>query len=252
MKKSICLVGFCLMAFAPLAGATEYALQFTPNPGYRGLVVAGYSFDQNGDVVGNCSYYTVSSGGGSGKGGGSHRGSTKDYLQTCTWDLYGNLLKVTPGAPAIPTPVSFNGTTVIFAKNANGDATGTDLALPERGFVTSPGAHYTWLTPQHRGVLTYQMAYALTATLKSDGDMPLDITTVTPSALNAAVSLKSTTCMEKPLSKGETCSITVTYDDTKLTSADGVLLDTLRIDLTSNAGAGHDFIQVYTLIVAKH
>lgn len=68
MKKTIGLLAFCLVLFAPLAGAYEYPLQFNANPGYRGLVVAGYQF-LGTDVVGNCSYYTVS-GGGSGKGGG--------------------------------------------------------------------------------------------------------------------------------------------------------------------------------------
>ena len=163
INKAIGLVEFCLLAFAlaPLAGATEYPLQFTPNPGYRGLTVAGYAFNADGDVVGNCSYFTLS---GSNKGGG-HGGAIKTYSQTCTWDLYGNLLKVTPGSLPLPEPVSFNGTQVIFAVNANGDTTGTDLGLPEHGFVSTPGAHYTWLTPQNKGVLTYQMAYTLTASL---------------------------------------------------------------------------------------
>jgi len=253
MKKLIGLVGFGLMVFAPLAGATEYPLQFTPNPGYRGLTVAGYSFDNNGtEVVGNCSYYTLSGSSGSGKGGGNHGSKTKNYLQTCRWDLYGNLLSVTPGAPAVPAPLHVNGTQVVFAVNANGDTTGTDLALSARGFVTTPGAHYTWLTPQHNGVLTYQMAYTLSVTLKSDGDVPLDITAVTPGALHGAVALKKTDCMDGAIAKGHTCSITVSYDDTRLTSPSGLLLDTLRIDLSSNAGASHDFIQNYTLIVAKH
>jgi hypothetical protein len=44
---------------------------------------------------------------------------------------------------------------------------------------------------------------------------------------------------------GQTCSITVTYDDTK---TNGLASDTLRIDLTSNAGAVHDFIQNFTII----
>jgi len=251
MNKAIGLVGFCLMAFAPLAGATEYPLQFTPNPGYRSLIVAGYAFNADGNVVGNCSYYTLSGSSGSGKGGG-HGSTVTNYSQTCTWDVYGNLLTVTPGLLQLPQPVSFNGTQTIFAINASGDSTtGTDLALPERGFVTTPGAHYTWLTPQNRGVLTYQMAYTLTASLKSEGDIPLVITNVAPSALLGSAILKSTTCMDKPLQKGDTCSITVIYDDTTLTSPDGALQDTLRLDLTSNGGAAQDFIQPYTLIVAK-
>jgi len=74
-------------------------LHFTPNPGYRGLVVVRYKFSADGShVIGNCSYYTI---------------------------------------------------------------TGAD-ALPERGFVSPSGAHYTRLTPQHDDVL-HQMVDTLTA-----------------------------------------------------------------------------------------
>jgi len=76
MKGSLSLLAFCLPLFAAVAEATEYPLQFTPNAGYRGLVVAGYRFENN-EVVGNCSYYTVSSSG------------TLTFDQTCRWDLSG-------------------------------------------------------------------------------------------------------------------------------------------------------------------
>lgn len=69
MKGSIKFVALCLVVFASVAGAYEYPLQFTPTPGYRGLVVAGYQITGN-PVVGNCSCYTVSGNSG-GKGGGS-------------------------------------------------------------------------------------------------------------------------------------------------------------------------------------
>jgi len=251
MKSSMSLIALSLAVFAPLVGATEYPLQFTPNPGYRGLVVAGYTFSPDGQqVIGNCSYYTVSSGG-SGKGGGSR--ATKTYAQTCTWDLNGNLISMVKGALPIPVPLYVNGSQIIYAVNAAGDSTGADSVLPGKGFVSTPGAHYTWLTPQNHGVLQ-QMVYTLTATLTSDGDVPLDVTEVTPSALQGAVKLvqpadpNSTNCIgeTKP---GATCTITVQYDPTKLTSPIGLVLDTLRIDLTSNAGAGHDFMQVFTIVV---
>jgi hypothetical protein len=54
--------------------AYEYKLQFTPQAGARGLVVAGYQFD-GGTVVGNCSYDTVSAG----SGRGSHGKTTHHY-----------------------------------------------------------------------------------------------------------------------------------------------------------------------------
>ena len=256
MKISMIPIAFSLAVFAPLADATEFALQFTPNAGYRGLIVAGYRFSTDGkNVIGNCSYYTVS-GGVSGKGGGTH-GTTKVYAQTCTWDLNGNLVPggVKPGLPSIPLPIKVNGTQVIYAMNAAGDTTGTDLALPEHGFVSTPGPDYQWVTPQNHGIL-HHMVYTLSATLKSTGDMPLEVTAVQPSALFGKVTLvpptdpKQTNCIgeTKP---GDSCTITVTYDPTKLTSPIGFILDTLRIDLTSNAGAGHDFIQAFTVIVPR-
>jgi hypothetical protein len=246
MKRSLHLIAPCLIAFANVAGAYEYPLQFTPNPGYRGLIVAGYAFQDN-TVIGNCSYYTVSSGG-SGKGGGvgtvPHR-----YQQTCKWDLFGNLLSVTPGAPAVPAPVSTNGGVVVYATNANGISTGTDSKLAGRGFVNTPGAHYTWITPSHTAV-ALNMVYTLVTTLKSDGDVPLDIAAVAPSAQLAAVTLKSTTCIGQ-IAVGKTCSVTLTYDPTGLSSATGLAYDTLRVDLTSNAGEAHDFIQKYTIILPE-
>jgi len=236
-------VSFCLVLFAPLAGAYEYPLQFTPNPGYRGLVVAGYQF-QGSDVVGNCSYYTVS--GGSGKGGGGGH-TVKNYNQTCKWDLHGNLLSVTPGAPAIPQPLYTTGTQTVYAVDASGDATGSDSKLAEHGFVNTQGGHYTWLTPMSNAVL-HQVVYNLVATLKSDGDVPVDISAVAPSALHGTVTLKGTTCIGQ-IKVGATCSIDVTYDPTKLTGSDGLAYDTVHIDLTSDASASHDFIQNYTILL---
>ena len=247
MKKMISLAVFCLAVFAPLAGAYEYPLQFTPNAGYRGLVVAGYGFDANNDVVGNCSYFTVSGNSGSGKGGGGHAPVNKSYLQTCKWDMYGNLLGVTQGAPAIPSPVSTDGSKLIFAINANGQSTGVDVKNTGHGFVRTPGPHYTWLTPASNGVL-HQFVYTLSATLKSDGDVPVDITAVAATALNGTAVVQSTTCNGQ-IEVDATCAITVTYDPTNLASSTGLASDTLRIELTSSAGASHDFVQNYTVIL---
>jgi len=247
MTKSIGLVAFCLLGISRLAVAYEYPLQFKANPGYRGLVVAGYKF-QGSNVVGNCSYFTVS-GGGSGKGGGGNRGPAKNYAQTCTWDLHGNLLSITPGAPAVPAPMYTKGTQVVYAVNANGDYTGTDMHLPARGFVSSAGSHYSWQTPSNGAVL-YQFVYTLTATLKSDGDVPVNISSVAVGALHGAAVLKHTDC-NGAIDVGSKCSITLTYDPTQLTSTDERATDTLRIDLTSDAGEAHDFIENFTIILPQ-
>ena len=246
MKITIGLVVFSLLGIVRVALAYEYPLQFTPNPGYRGLIVAGYKFQGN-NVVGNCSYLTVSSAA-SGKGGGG-RAPVKVYAQTCTWDRHGNLLSVTPGAPAIPRPIATKGSQIVFAIDANGDYTGTDIKLPQRGFVSSAGAHYTWLTPSNNAVL-HQFVYTLTATLKSDGDLPVNISSVQVSALNGTATLKQTNC-DGDINVGDKCSITLIYDPTKLTGDNGLASDTLRIDLTSNAGEAHDFIQNFTVVLPE-
>jgi hypothetical protein len=248
MKKSIGLLVFSLLGISQVALAYEYPLQFKPNPGYRGLVVAGYKFLGN-NVVGNCSYYTVS-GGGSGKGGAG-RAPAKVYSQTCTWDMHGNLLSITPGAPKVaPAPLYTKGSQVVYALNANGDYTGTDSKFPERGFVSSAGSHYTWLTPSNNAVL-HQFVYTLTAALKSDGDLPVNISSVEVSALHGVATLKQTDCSGE-IKVGDKCSITLTYDPTKLTGTQGLASDTLRIDLTSDAGEAHDFIQNFTVILPRN
>ncbi len=244
MKRLIGVTAFGLLGIAQVAMAYEFPLQFTPNPGYRGLVVAGYSIGTN--VTGNCSYYTVS-GGGSGKGGGG-RAPAKTYSQTCTWDLHGNLLSVTPGAPKAPTtPVATKGSLIIYATDGV-NYTGTDGKLPEKGFVNSAAPHYTWVTSNHTAPLIGSIVYTLKATLKSDGDSAVDIQNVTVSALHGVATLKTTDC-SGAIDVGKTCSVTLTYDPTKLTGEDEAT-DTLRVDVTSSdAEASSDFIQKFIILL---
>ena len=245
MNRSIGSIALCLLGMARVAVAYEYPLQFTPNNGARGLIVAGYMFDANNNVVGNCSYYTVSGGGG--KGG---VGRAKTYSQTCTWDLHGNLLTVTSGAMKAPAIQYTKGDLVVYAADANGDYTGTDKGLPAHGFVNSSGSHYNWLTPSSNALL-HQGIYTLIAILKSDGDIPVTISNVRVSALHGIATLQTTDCFSgqaTQINVDDKCSVTLTYDATQLTGA-GVANDTLRIDVTSDAGQAPDFIQNFTIIL---
>jgi hypothetical protein len=251
MKRSMSPVTFCLViltltGLAQVAGAYEYPLVFTPMRGYRDLVVAGYGF-QGDEVVGNCSYGTAS--GGSGKGGAGHASNVRTYEQTCRWDRYGNLLSATPGALHVPLPLYIKGSMTVYAANANGGFTGIDSKIPGRGFVSTPGAHYTWLTPNDHAVIQRGLQ-TFVVTLKSDDDAPLDITAVNASSLKGKAAVKSATCLGR-VTMDATCSITVTYDPTKLTPPTGLAYDTLIIHLTSNAGVAHDFIQKYTITLPK-
>lgn len=244
MKPWLSLLVLSFLAVTSVADAYEYRLQFTPNGGYQGLVVAGYAFDGNG-VTGNCSYYTVHSG--SGRGGGYH--TTKTYFnQTCSWDSYGNLLSITPGAPVVPAPLYVDGTKTVYAVDGNGGSTGSDAALPlYHGFVNTVGSHYSWVTSNAYAVLQ-QTPYTFTATLVSDGDVPLNISAVAASALQGAVTVGGTTCSGQ-IPAGATCDVTVTYDPTRLRSASGLAYDTLDINVTSDSGQAHDFTQSYTIVL---
>ena len=237
-------LGLITVAFAGVAQAHEYPLQFTPNSGARGLVVAGYQFAGN-TVTGTCSYYTVHSG--SGKGGGYHT-TTTYYNQTCTWDLFGNLVSIAAGAPTAPTPLYTNGTQTVYAMNSSGGTTGSDSALaPNHGFVSTLGSHYTWTTSNAYMVLN-TTPYTFTATLVSDGDIPLNISGADVSAKLAATKIVSTTCVGT-IAVGASCSVTLTYDATKVRTSSGLAYDTLTLGVLSDAGQSTDFVQSYTVVV---
>ena len=221
------------------AQAIEYTLQFAPVGNFKDLVVGGYQI-AGSQVIGNCSYTRVNSG--SGRGG--HTTYTP-VPQTCTWDLYGTLLSAATGAPVVPTPVATNGTETIYVIQSSQVYAGYDSALPG-GFVFTFGAHYGWLTSNAYMVLP-QQPYTFTATLRSDGDMPLTVTAVkaTTTLKKATATINATTCLGQ-IPVGGTCDVTVTYNDMRLSSVTGLAYDTLTIHLTSDAGHAADFVQGYT------
>lgn len=228
-------------------GGNEYTLQYVPGAGARGLTIAGYALATDpvhGTVVtGTCSYYTQTSG--SGRGGG-YKTITTYYNHTCTWDAYGRLLNVVNGAPAAPTPIGTSGTQTIFASDStSGIYTGVDSALATRGFVFTPGSHYTWLTPSPYAVIA-QAVTTITLTLTSDGDMPLSVDSMQASAAAGLASVTGTTCSET-MAVGSTCTITVRYDPTRLQSPTGLAYDTLTVHLGTDAGFALDWAQRYTI-----
>lgn len=241
MKRQLLLLCLGIALCTMLVSAHEFPLQFTPNSGYLGLVVAGYQFVGQ-TVVGNCSYYTVRSSGGRGS-----RPSYTYYNQTCTWDLFGNLLGIASGAPSTPPVAGYSGTETIYATTPSGDSTGTDTALPMRGFVNTPGSHYTWQTSNAYQVLSQQL-YTFTLTLKSDGDIPLGFSSASATSRIASASVTGTTCSsEVPVNS--TCTVTVTYDPTKICSVSGLAYDSLDVNIITDAGQSSDFVQGYTLVV---
>jgi hypothetical protein len=231
--------------------AFEYKLQFTPPDGAYGVVVAGYEFNAN-TVVGNCSYYTVSPGSGRGSEG------TKTYhYNTCSWDLFGSLISLTPvsSAPVAPEPISQTGREIVYAVSGT-SSTGQDIG--GFGFVNTPSSHYTWQAGNSVGISVIPYAnYALTATLVSDGDFPLNFSgatvaasisgTTTPSQGTATIAAQ--TCQDS-VPVGTTCSVTISYDPTTIkctNSPYGYAYTKIDLSLVTNAGANTNFTQEFTI-----
>jgi hypothetical protein len=235
---------------AHLAHAYEYKLQFTPQSGARGLIVAGYQFSSS-HIVGNCSYDTVSAC----SGRGCHSTTTHHY-NVCSWDVFGNLISLTPvsSAPVAPQPISTNGTEIVYAVSGT-SSTGRDTR--GFGFVNTPSSHYAWQNVNGGYAVIPYAVYTITATLISDGDFPLDFDGaavassisgyITPSPGTATVS-GSTCASSVPV--GSTCSVTVSYDPTtiKCTSdAYGYAYTKIDLSLVTDAGANTDFTEGFTI-----
>jgi uncharacterized repeat protein (TIGR03803 family) len=228
-------------------GGNEYALQYAPGAGAKGLTIGGYALAADpvyGTVaIGTCSYYTQTSG--SGRGGG-YKTITTYYNHTCTWDAYGRLLGMVNGAPAAPAPIGTTGTQTIYASDpASGIYTGVDSALPTRGFVFTPGSHYTWLTPSPYAVIA-QAVTTMTLTVKSDGNMPLSVVSAQATAAAGVASVTGTTCFGT-VPVGSTCTVTVRYDPTTLRSPTGLAYDTVTVHLGTDAGLAVEWAQRYTI-----
>src|SRR6266446_4092419 len=198
MKKILNAIAV-LILLSVSAFAHEYPLQFTAPPGARGLVVTGYQITA-GTVIGTCSYHVVTSG--SGRGGG-YRTTTTYHNQTCTWDLTGNLLGVTAGAPTTPPVLYTDGTRTVYATDGI-STTGSDSALlPNHSYVDTPSSHYTWgpFTPPTRPA-----AETVTLTLASDGDLPLDVSALSETTTLAQSQMMATDCVAV-IAPGSSCSI---------------------------------------------
>jgi hypothetical protein len=235
---------------APAAFGYEYKLQFTPQGGARGLVVAGYQFI-NGTVAGNCSYYTVSSG----SGRGAHSTTTYHY-NTCAWDGFGNLISLTPVASAPPAPpvISTAGTEIVYAINGS-SSTGKDTR--GFGFVSTPSSHYSWQTANGGYAVIPDAVDTITATLISDGDFPLNVESATvtssvsgyytPSPGTATIS--GNTCSNS-VTPGATCSVTVTYNPKTIActgSPYGYAYTRIDLSVVTDAGATTDFTEGFTV-----
>lgn len=244
MKHSLLAL---ILLGAAAAHAHEFKLQFTPKAGARGLDVAGYEF-LGKKVVGNCSYYILTAG-----SGGASTIRT-NYYSTCTWDLYGDLLSITPGAPTAPRPETELGTEIVYATSGT-SKTGQDTR--GFGFVSTPSAHFSWKTVNGAHAVIPYGVHTVTATIESDGDFPLKIVgdkvstaivgTITPSAGSAKLS--ASTCRAS-LAVGAACSVTISYNPTTIACTpdpNGEAFTMIDLSLVTDAGASTAFTHSFTV-----
>jgi hypothetical protein len=233
--------------FSQSAFAYEYQLQFSATR-FTGKFVAGYSIT-GGDVEGNCSYYITTSG-----SGRDPHSTTTYYYNTCTWDLYGNLLSMTavPVMPTAPPVLSQSGTETIYG---TGGASTTGADSRGFGFVNTPSAHYSWQTPSGGYVDIPTSEYTVAATLVSDGEYTLSVTSArvtagisgssTPSPGLALIS--ANTCKGAVLS-GATCTVTIKYYPGLIRcSTSGLAYTNIDLVLSTNSPDVENFTQSYTV-----
>lgn len=252
MKRTLLTVVFLLVALAAnVASAYEYHLRYAPPAGGRLLGVAGYKYAAN-TVIGSCNY-SVSS---ACSGRGCHSVTTY-YYNTCTWDLFGNLLSVATGPITAPPVIATVGYETEYALNPNnppGGTTGRDTR--GFGYVDTPSPHYSWQTTNGAYYVIPDASYLVSATLVSDGDLALNISaasvaaqvsgTITPTPGTATI---GNSCVGS-LVPGATCTVTATYDPTSIActgSPYGYAYTGIDLSLTTNSGTKADFTQRYTV-----
>ena len=128
------------------------------------------------------------------------------------------------------------------------------------GFVNTPSAHYSWTGSGGYAVIPDAVT-TITATLTSDGDLPLQLTKAnvvanasgssTPSAGTASVS--ATTCATS-VPVGTTCTVTVNYKPTAIRcvgSPYGYAYTNIDLSLVTNTGQRTDFTEGFTVTGVK-
>ncbi len=247
--KRILMALTLALSVAGVASAYEFHLQYTLPANARNVNIAGYQF-AGSTVIGNCSFSTVSACSGRGC-----RPITRNYYQTCTWDMSGNLLGVASGAPIAPTPLYTSGTQVVYAVSGS-STTGKDTA-GNFGFVATPASHYTWQTPNNAYAVIPDAPYNVSATLISDGDVALNINNTSVGAQISGIytatagtaTIADSTCTGA-IAVGSTCTVNVTYDPTSITctgSPYGYGYTGIDLAISSDAPFNPDFTQHFTI-----
>ena len=245
MKRALALL---LILGVQIAHAYEYKLQFTAPTNARSILVAGYSI-KSGHVGGPCSYDTATGGGRAGRLIVTH------HANTCSWDLFGNLLSLAPGAqPSAQPLISIAGYEKTYAI-AGSSKTGVDTR--GFGFVSTPSAHYSWQTGSGGYAAIPFANYAMVVDLVSDGDFPLEfkkadvLTSISGAETSTAgtAAVQSTSCPTL-LQVGSVCSVRVEYKPASIlctASPYGFAYTNVHLSLVTDAEFNPSFTEGFTI-----
>ncbi|HWE24780.1 MAG TPA: hypothetical protein VG496_12660 [Myxococcales bacterium] len=233
-----------VLCVASAAPAYEYRLQFALPSGARNVVVAGYAISE-GVISGSCSY-TIT------RCAGRYSCRTLNYAQTCTWDLYGNLLSTVSGAPAAPDPLYTDGTKTVYATDGN-SITGSD---GRSGFVDTPSSHFTWAIPSGSVSAIPYGPTTVPVTLLSDGDFDLSfagaqVTAYSNSVYNTAGAASVAEGCPETVPVGSSCTITVVYDPSSMlctSSPYGYAYTGIDLSLSVDAPVAPDWTETFTVM----
>lgn len=232
--------------------AYEYKLQYIPPPPPQccqfALKVIGTQLNADGTIGGDISFYNRAC-------SGRYCGAAVYYYATGIWDSLGNLISSTTPTttPNAVPPVLYTqsnprgqGTESVYA--ANGPAVaGFDNQYGYGGFVQYPASHFTWIGTGEYLTIPRTPPSSFTVQFTSDGDLPLNITSVVSQVVASGYYTNGTgtvtgitgDCLNGPVAPGTTCTLTVTFDPSTIISTGspyGYAYNNLFLNLASDAG----------------
>ena len=247
-----------VLGLACTSRAYEYQLQ-VPRKGFA----VGEQFNPDGTVNGQFDYFTQS----------CQRYTCSPRTYSClngSWDAQGNLIAsnlvktiVTGSHGPDPCLVSGSVQYVASATTPAGTPANTEQVYAASGtsttghdtrgfgYVDVQASHYTWTTPQCHSPGCGQpipfAPYNLTVTLQSDGDLPLNVESYTPTTdagpayynkSGGTVSSITTDC-SSAVAPGSSCSFQITYDPTSICTSSSYHLAYSDLYLNTLTDAGN-------------
>ncbi len=143
---------------------------------------------------------------------------------------------------------------IVYASSGS-STTGVDTR--GYGFVFTPASHFTWQSVNNTYAVIPDAPYAITASLISDGDIPLTYSGATAAASVSGLvttaagtaTVTGTTCPHS-IAPGASCSVSVSYNPATIrctASPYGFAYTKLTLSLITDAGAHTDFTIGFTV-----